>query len=190
MDWEQILSFLSPDSLLSQTPLTKLDLEQMWCSIYFRWPSAKYHKETCSNKAEFSFKKVRLPFVQATQVELCDITGGWKPRVPCHHPTHTTLASTAIIWKGDKVAPALCATSCSVHISAIIAHASRTQRELNHSALTLIWLIFGSHPYSYSLLFKGAQPPVQEEMRWVREAPLPPQPPTKHKLLFNLALPK
>ena len=113
MDWEQILSFLSPDSLLSQTPLTKLDLEQMWCSIYFRWPSAKYHKVTCYNKAEFSSKKVRLPFVQSTQVELCDITGGWKPRVPCHHPTHTTLASTAIIWKGDKVALALCALSCA-----------------------------------------------------------------------------
>ena len=51
--------------------------------------------------------------MQATQVELCDITGGWKPRVPCHHPTHTTLASTAIIWKGDKVALALCALSCA-----------------------------------------------------------------------------
>ena len=81
--------------------------------------------------------------------------------IPCHHPTHTTLTSTAIIWKGDKVAPALCALSCAYNF---IARASRTQRELNHSALTLNWLIFGSHPYS--LLLKGAQPSVQEDMQW------------------------
>ena len=140
MDWEQILSFLSPDSLLSQTPLTKLDLEQMWYSIYLRWPSAKYHKVTCYNKAEFSSKKVRLPFVQSTQVELCDITGGWKPRVPCHHPTHTTLASTAIIWKGDKVAPVLCPL-CNVHlVQLLLGRAPAPAAELNHSAVTLIWL--------------------------------------------------
>ena len=101
-DWKQILSFLSPDSPLSQKPLTKLDLMQPW---YIQTGLVLNVKK---DKIKFSKKCVWHLLCKLRSLEVDRVWHNgrrWKPRLPCHLSADRAL--TAIIWKGDKVS-ALC----------------------------------------------------------------------------------